>query len=98
MGAIGTTCRIRSAIPNIGGKLITVVTPATADTGDTIAITLADYGATAIRGIWGNTETTDGSVVITEAPTTAVSSGTLTITTGGSGNTDHRRSYLVLLE
>jgi hypothetical protein len=98
MGAIASTCRINSVVPNIGGKIISVVTPATADTGDTIAITLSAYGATAIRGIWGCTETTDGSVVITEAPTTAVSSGVLTITTGGSGNTDHRRCYLVVLE
>ena len=69
-------------------------TPATADSGNTIAITLADYGITTVLGIHGYTHTTDGTVVVVEAPTTAVASGVLTITIGGT-SANQRRVYEV---
>ncbi len=75
-------------------KEILVVTPATADDGDTVAITLADYGITNVKSVKGFTHTVDYSHVIVEEPTTSVSSGVLTITIGGS--TDNKlRVFLV---
>ena len=73
---------------------IKVTTPATADDGDTIDIDLSSYGATGIDWVLGFTHSTTDSVVITEAPTTAVSAGTLTITIGGSTD-DKKRTFLV---
>ena len=70
---------------------------ATVDDGDTFTITLADYGATAIRAIHGFIETTADSIVAAEAPTTAVSAGVLTVTVGGSTD-DKVRSYFIFWE
>jgi len=95
MGAITTGCTYTDQIPSQGRKLLMVETAATADTGDTIAITLADYGISTFLGIIGNAHSTENSIVITEAPTTAVSSGVLTITVGGTLNTDKKRVYLI---
>ena len=73
---------------------IKVVTAATADDGDTIAVDLTDYGATGIDFVLGWIHSTTDSVLVQEQPTTAVSSGTPTITVGGS--TDNaKRTYLV---
>lgn len=94
MAAI-TTSTITDSVPALGRKMIMVETPNTADTGDTIAITLADYGMTTFLGILGQSHDTENSIVTTEAPTTAVSAGVLTITTGGTGNTDAKRVYIV---
>ncbi|GAH35915.1 unnamed protein product, partial [marine sediment metagenome] len=94
MAAI-TTSTITDAVPNQGRKMLIVESPTTADTGDTIAITLANYGMTTFLGILGQSHDTVNSIVTTEAPTTAVSAGVLTITTGGSGNTDAKRVYVV---
>ena len=80
--------------PNLGVKVIQVVTPDTADDGDTVTIDLSDYGCTNIHGILGFTESTTGQVVITEAPTTTVSSNSLVITIGGS--TDNKvRTFII---
>jgi hypothetical protein len=76
-------------------KEIMVVTPATGDTDDTFDITLADYGISAVKSIKGWSHTTSFSVLVLEAPTTAVSSGVLTVTLGGSGNSNKVRSYLI---
>jgi len=94
MAAI-TTSIITDALPNLGRKMIVVETPTTADTADTVAITLADYGMSTFLGILGQSHDTENSIVTTEAPTTAVSAGVLTITTGGSGNTNAKRVYIV---
>lgn len=75
-------------------KEIIVFAPDTSDASDTLAVTLANYGITNIKFIKGYTHTTEGSVIIEEAPTTAVSAGVLTITIGGS--TDNKaRAFLV---
>ena len=65
----------------------------TVDDGDTITIDLTKYGiaATGLRSVEGWIHTTANSVMVLEAPTTAVSSGTLTITVGGS--TDNKQRY-----
>jgi len=94
MGEI-TTSIITDATPASGRKMIIVETPATADTDDTIDITLADYGITTFLGIFGNEHTTENSVVTTEAPTTEVTSGVLTITIGGSSDDDEKRVYTI---
>jgi hypothetical protein len=94
MAAI-TTSTITDALPALGRKMLIVETPTTADTGDTVAITLADYGISTFLGIIGNAHSTENSVVVTEAPTTAVTSGVLTITLGGTLNTDDKRVFLV---
>jgi hypothetical protein len=73
---------------------IKVTTPNTADDGDTIDIDLSTYGATGIDWVLGFTHSTEDSVVITEAPTTAVSSSTLTITIGGATD-NKKRVFLV---
>lgn len=83
--------------PNLGGKIIVVTAPATADDGDTIAVTLATHGMSTFLGILGQTHSTTDSIVITEAPTTAVSAGVLTITVGGSTD-DKKRVFIVFGE
>jgi len=90
-----TTSTITDEIPALGRKMIMVETPTTADTGNTIVITLADYGISTFLGILGFAHSTENSVVITEAPTTSVTTGTLTITIGGSLNTDDKRVYII---
>ena len=75
-------------------KEVKVFCPATTDDGDTFTYDLSKAGATAIVGVEGYIATTSGSVVVAEAPTTAVSSGTLTVTVGGS--TDDKERFYVL--
>ena len=94
MAAI-TTSTITDSIPALGRKMIMVETPNTADTGDTVSIVLADYGITTFLGILGFAHSTENSVVITEAPTTAVTTGTLAITVGGTLNTDDKRVFIL---
>jgi len=65
-------------------KEIIVEVPDTADDGDTFTITLAEYGITSFRTIRGYAHTTKGSVMVEEAPTTAVAAGVLTVTIGGA--------------
>lgn len=85
---------ITEIAPNFGAKMIMVETAATADDGDTMTVTLANYGITTFLGILGQTHSTTGSVVITEAPTTSVTSGVLTITVGGSTD-DKKRVFII---
>lgn len=97
---ITTSCTIKAHAPTQamlveGGRQIYIITPATTDTGDTIVITLEDFRIRNIMGVIGWVHTTKDSVTVQEQPTTAVSSGVLTITVGGSAQTDKRRAYLV---
>jgi len=71
-----------------------VLTPNTAVTDDTIGISLPDYGIKTFESIFGVIQTTENSIIATEAPTTAVSTGTLTVTVGGTAATD-KRVYLI---
>lgn len=84
--------------PILGGKLVvlksgTTVTGAT----DTLTLNLASVGISTLLGVQGWVHTTDGSVIIAEAGTTAVASGVLTITTV-TGNNNKRRVFLVIGE
>jgi hypothetical protein len=85
---------IKEVAPNAGVKVLQVVTPDTADNADTVAVDLTAYGCKNIAGILGFTQSTTGSVVITEAPTTAVSAGILTITIGGA-TANKARTFLI---
>ena len=78
-----------------GTKVIEVETPATASHTDTLAITLADYGATMVKWVRSYRHTTDNSVVVDDdQPTCAVSNGVLTVTIGGS--TASKKRYFVI--
>jgi len=66
---------------------VLVKTAATADDTDTIVMNLgADYGIKTFEAIQGFEQSTSGSVIITEPPTTSVTSNVLTITVGGSND------------
>ena len=92
-----TDIDVRELAPNGGLKAVMVQTRNTVDAADTIAVDLGSYGIaeTGFLMVLGNKHTTDGSVVVTEAPTTAVSSGTLTITVP-AGTDNDTRCYLIL--
>lgn len=79
-----------------GQKEIWIETATSADTGNTIAVTLSEYGIKTVLGVLGWTHTTADSVIVTEAPTTSVSAGVLTITVGGSAADDQKRLYHVI--
>ena len=90
MGALGAVGTRVTALPNIGITLLTLVTDATVDDGDTITVDLTKYGCTNIHGILGFREDTEGSIIVRQDPTTSVSSGTLTLTIAGSTGTKIR--------
>ena len=95
MANITSSCTFKEAVPQMGLKIIKVETPATADTSDTLTLTLADYGLKSIEAVQGFVHTTTDSVIVEEAPTTAVSGGVLTITIGGSTVTNKKRVYII---
>lgn len=94
MADISANVTVKDYIPNLGGKMIKIETPATADDGDTIDVTLSNYGIKTVEAILGFTHSTTDSVIITEAPTTSVTSGVLTITIGGS--TDNKKRVFLI--
>ena len=84
--------------PALGGGMVWlfVETPATADDGDYFDITLADYGIKTFEWILGNRHTTTDSVLVTaDDPTTAVSSGVLRVTIGGSTD-NKKRTFMIV--
>lgn len=94
---ITTSVTIFGQTPNAGIVSFVIETPSTTDTGDTIVLTLSNYGisATGLLEVFGQVHTTANSVLVTEAPTTSVTSGVLTITVGGSTVSDKKRTYRV---
>ena len=83
--------------PNSGLKVITLAVPNTTDENDTLAVTLADYGisATGLLVVESWKHTTDGSVIVTELNTCAVSAGVLTVTIA-AGTTDDMRVIQII--
>ncbi len=82
LGEVGTRTEVT---PVSGVKWLQVfLNDATADNGDTLTVDLTQYGCKHIHGILGFRETTAGSVMVAEQPTTSVTAGVLTITIGGS--------------
>lgn len=75
---------------------IVIKTINTADAADTLTVDLTAYGgkATGLIGVVGFKHTTDNSVMVQEQPTTAVSSGVLTLTIP-AGTDNDARFYLV---
>jgi len=70
----------------------------TIDDGDTFAVDLANYGggsAPVLLGVKGWIQTTAGSVVVAEDPTTAVATSTVTLTVGGSTDNKKRTYELI---
>lgn len=94
MTALGDVATTTEIAPNAGVKVLKAKVAATVDDGDTFTIDLTQFGCTNIDGIIGFTESTTGSMVVTEAPTTAVSSGVLTVTVGGSTD-DKARTFII---
>lgn len=94
MGEVTSGCTFKRLIP---GSLLKIETETTVDNGDTIVVTLADYGMATIEAILGFQHGATDSQITTEAPTTSVSSGVLTITVGGS-TADKKRVFLVFGE
>ncbi len=82
LGAVSTNTEIA---PALGVKMISCVFPSTVIGGtDNATVDLSKFGCTNIHGILCFDETTTGSIVATQAPTTTVSSSVVTITfTGG---------------
>jgi len=96
MGDITTDCKIVYGALTNGTTEILIETPDTADTADTIALTLSKYGVTSFVSIHGEVQNTANSVIVDEAPTTVVSAGVLTITVGGSTVSNKKRTYKVV--
>ncbi len=84
-----TSTTFTEVTPNCGMKEIIIITPSTGIASDTAVITLKDYGisTTGLLTVEGFTQTTASSIVVTEAPTTSVSAGVLTITSGAGTGT-----------
>ena len=95
MADITSGSTVQEQSPRLENKVLFIETEATADSGDTIAVTLADHGATGIGGILGMSHATEDSIVVQEQPTTAVSAGVLAITLTGA--TNQKRSITVWL-
>ena len=89
----GATVREVSPVSEV--KSIHVRLPATVDSSDTFTLDLTKYGCTLLSGIIGWRHTTTGQVVVTDAPTTAVAAGILTVTLDASA-ADQVRTYLIL--
>jgi len=85
MTALGEVGTVTQEAPNAGVKVLMWELADTVIGGtDTVQIDLNDYGATKLLTIDVYDQTTTGSVVVSEAPTTVVSSGVLVVTLGGS--------------
>lgn len=83
--------------PNAGYKTLLIATPPTTLSGDTVVVELSKYGATRLQWIGGNAQTTSGSVLVTEAPTTTCSASGLLVITIPATNTNSIRTYMTLV-
>ena len=85
MTALGEVGTVTQMLPNAGVKELMWELADTVIGGtDTVQIDLNDYGATQLLAIDVYDQTTTGSVVVSQAPTTVVTSGVLVVTLGGS--------------
>lgn len=85
MTALGEVGTVTQESPNAGVKVLMWELADTVVGGtDTVQIDLNDHGATQLLSIDVYDQTTTGSVVVSVAPTTVVSSGVLVVTLGGS--------------
>ena len=80
-----TSCTNTEVAPNAGLKIIHILCPSTAVGGtDDVTVDLSKFGCTNVHGVTVYDETTTGSVVVDQVPTTSVSSSTLTVDLGGN--------------
>ena len=87
-----SSCTFKRIIP---GTLVQVETPATADDTDYFTMTIADYGFASIEAVQCYRHTTTDSVIVSgDDPTTAVATGVLTVTLGGSTDNKKRTVYV----
>lgn len=91
---LGTDYFVSQNSPNTGFVQLVVQCVNTVDAADTLAITMANYGMNQLIGVIGFAHTTDNSVMVQEQPTTAVSSGVLTLTVP-SGTSNDPRYYII---
>jgi len=85
MTALGEVGTITEVAPNSGVKVLMWELADTVIGGtDTVQIDLGDFGAKTLLAIDVYDQTTTGSVVVSEAPTTVVTAGILVVTLGGS--------------
>ena len=96
MGAV-TKLASWDEIPALSLKRVMISVANTTDAGDTLDITLSDYGisATGLLAVTSWSHTTDGSVLTTTANTTSVTTGTLTVTMVGGTSDDFRVIELI---
>ena len=97
MTDITSGCTIKEIAPHLAAKCVMITTAATADHADTIVMTLSSYGMSTFLGCLTFRHTTENSVAVletTDASTTAVSSGVLTVTIGGS-NDNYKRVLII---
>ena len=95
MAAI-TDIDVYESAPNSELKRVFVQTRNTVDAADTIAVDMASYGGKDLLAISGWKHTTDGSVVVEENPTCAVSGTTVTITVPAGTDNDTRVYELIM--
>lgn len=93
----GTDFFVHEVSPNSQIVQVLISTKNTVDATNTIVQSLPKLGISAegLIGVYGWKHTTDNSVSVKEFPTTAVSSGTLTITVPGGTDNDPR-FYLII--
>src|SRR3990167_722989 len=96
MAALGDVLALSGARTNNEQeyRVVVVELPATVDNADTFTLDMGKYGCSRLTAILGQEHSTDGQVVITQAPTTTVSAGTVTVTVGGS-NANLVRSFVL---
>jgi len=87
MAAYGGTKVAVESFPNLGVKRVLVYTQDDAVNGDTVALTLSNYGigAAGLLAVHSWVHTTAGSVITAALNTTSVTSGVLTVTLAGTG-------------
>ena len=85
MTALGEVGDVTQVAPNAGVKVLLWELADTVIGGtDTVQIDLGDFGASTLLAIDVYDQTTTGSVVVSEPPTTVVTAGVLVVTLGGS--------------
>jgi hypothetical protein len=96
MGDVTSGITIYDSTLSSGVKELVIKT-GSVDSADTFTVDLSAYGMAddGLLSIFGVQHSTSNSVVTTEAPTTSVSSGTLTVTVGGSSNDGKMRVYVI---
>lgn len=96
MAAISISdCTVFKEQSGSGLVYLTVVTPATADNSDTIAVTLADYGIKTFMKCVGTYQSTENSVCVETAFATSVSTGTLTVTLDATAGSNKKRIAVI---